>query len=360
MSILKSAAASRALRIGAALGVAGTVVVGLGAQSASAAAQSLKLSSATGGENSSVVLTVTGKGFIDATGTVVVSTVEFQTAACGAQGANSAAAATAKAIISDTRMVVTTPNTLATSPSGTKTDFYLCAYDGAGTPALVGSAKYTVYAAPAITAVISPISGPATGGGNVTITGTGFTSKSTVKFGTVASPKVTVNTAGTTILAAIPAQAATGSAVAVSVSTEGGPNPTPGTATWDDFTYQNAVTVSPHFGKNATTTTIDVTGLGFSTGLTNAFGAVAGKAAVAFASTKWTPATHGPTGTAPAALCQNPQLVSDTEIVCDTPSNISDGSFFVTVVNDIDKTKTFAQSGASLASGSAAFTFAAF
>jgi hypothetical protein len=354
MSILKTAAASRALRIGAALGVAGTVVVGLGAQSASAAVQALKLSSVTGGENSSVVLTVTGKGFIDATGTAVVSSVEFQTAACAAQGSGTAAAA--KALVSDTRMVVTTPNSLATNPSGTKTDFYLCAYDS--TPTLVGSAKYTVYAAPAITAVISPTSGPAAGGGNVTITGTGFTSKSTVKFGNVGSPKVTVNTAGTTILAQIPAQAATGSAVAVQVSTEGGPNPTPGTATWDDFTYQNALTVSPKFGKNATATTIDVTGMGFNTTITNAFGAIAGKAAVAFVPTTYAKATHGVGGTAPAALCQNPQLVSDTEIVCDTPATVSNGSFFVTLVNDIGSAA--ATPGASVPSGSAAFTFAAF
>lgn len=360
MSILKSAAASRALRIGAAMGVAGAAIVGLTTESAQAAVQVLKLSNVTGGENSSVVLTVTGKGFIDATGTVVVQTVEFQNAACGAQGANSAAAAATKAIVSDSKMVVTTPNTLATSPSGTKTDFYLCAYDGAGTPVLLGSAKFTVYSAPAITAVISPIVGSATGGGTVSITGTGFTSKSTVKFGTVASPKVTVNSAGTTILATVPAQAATGASVNVSVTTEGGSNPTPGTATWDDFTYQNAVTVSPHFGKNATATTIDITGYGFTTAVTNAWGAVAGKAAVAIANTKWTPATHGPTGTAPAALCTSPQLVSDTEIVCTTPNNISDGSYFVTVVNDIDKTKTFAQSGASFPSASAALTFAAY
>src|SRR4051812_3375618 len=160
MSILKSAAASRGLRVTAALGVATAALVGgIGASSAQAAVQALKLSAVTGGENTATVLSVAGKGFIDATGSNVVASAEFQTAACGAQGAGTAV--TGLSVVSDLKLVFTTPNSLATSPSGTKTDFYLCVYDGAGTPALLGSAKYTVYPAPAITQAISPTSGAA-------------------------------------------------------------------------------------------------------------------------------------------------------------------------------------------------------
>ena len=353
MSILKSAARSRTLRFTAAISIAGAALVGLTGQSAQAAAQALKLSSATGpASNATTVLQVTGKSFIDATGTVDVGDVEFQNATCGTRNANSAADATSKAIVSDTRIVLTTPS-LALAASTSKTDYYLCVYNAANTT-LVGSAKYTVYAAPHITAAISPTSGSAQGGGTVTVTGTGFTSKSTVKFGTVASPKVTVNTAGTKISAVVPAQAVTG-AVSLVVSTEGGNNVVDNAGD-DQFTYQNAITVSPHVAKLSTTTTISVTGVGFSS--LNAFGTGAGKSAVAFVPTTWAKATHGTGGTSAAAVCSNYQLVSDTEIVCDAPSTATPGSFFVQVVKDVDAAA--ATPGASVPSTSSVFTFAAF
>ena len=66
-----------------------------------------------------------------------------------------------------------------------------------------GSATITVYPPLTVTGV-SPTSGPATGGYDVTFTGTGFQSGMSVLFGTRPSTNVRVSEDGTSLVATMP------------------------------------------------------------------------------------------------------------------------------------------------------------
>jgi len=355
MRFLHTSTTSKALRAAAITSLVGASLVGL-STGAQAAAQSLKVAPATGSENGGTVIAVTGKGFKNAAGVSQLNAttpVHFSTTACPADAGSVSTALppSAMSLASATKIVATTPALPLTASKAT--DYNVCVYGSANSGALLGSTKFTAYPAPAITAAVSPVNGPAAGGGDVVITGTGFTKKSVVKFGSLESPKVTVSTDGTTITATAPAQAATGSAIAISVTTEGGTNATPGTATDDDYTYKNAVTVDPQFGLNSTATTITVTGVGFK-GSAYSFSGTSKVLLVKGAYTKAVDATDGST---PAAVCGNVQVVSDTELTCDTPNSLSDAAYFVTVV---DNATAAATPNFAVPSGSAAFTFAAF
>lgn len=351
MSILK-AATGKPTRVAAALGVAAAAVVVSFATPASAATVSISPSTGAAASTTSV-LTVTGTGFKTAAGATVVGTVYFDSdAACDTfanKGGASQTQVTVKSVVSAKKMVLTTPSLAATPVTNAKKAYQLCVYSSS---ALISNGAYTVYAVPAITAVLSNTSGPAAGGGSVVVTGTGFTPASVVKFGTTVAPTRTVSADGTTITVTPPAHAA--GAVAVSVATEGGTNPTPATGTWDDFTYTNAISVDPLTGVNATATTITVTGVGFTS---YDFTAGATNDAVMFVPGSYIKATHGVGGTAAAAQCSNIQVISDTELVCDTPSTVSNTPLTVTIVDD----KSAGGVGTpTVVSSSATFTFAAF
>ena len=79
---------------------------------------------------------------------------------------------------------------------------------------------------------LSPTTGPAAGGTNVVITGTGFTGASAVKFGTLAATEFTV-VSDSKIVAKAPAQAA--STKTVQVTTPAGVSVD--NSTFDDFVY---------------------------------------------------------------------------------------------------------------------------
>ena len=85
---------------------------------------------------------------------------------------------------------------------------------------------------------VSPSSGPAAGGTTVSITGTGFASSATVKFGGTAATGVTVNSS-TSITATSPAGVGS---VDVTVTTPGG---TSATSANDQFTYVSTGTAPP-------------------------------------------------------------------------------------------------------------------
>lgn len=107
-----------------------------------------------------------------------------------------------------------------------------------------GSTTYTApSSAPAVTH-ISPASGPSAGGTSATITGAGFLSGTTVKFGAVAATQVTVSSP-TSITTTSPAGSG---AVDVTVSNANG---TSATSTADKFTYvppPQVTGVSPNTG----------------------------------------------------------------------------------------------------------------
>ncbi|WP_198511193.1 putative Ig domain-containing protein [Janthinobacterium sp. 67] len=124
---------------------------------------------------------------------------------------------------------------------------------------------------PTITGV-SPASGPTTGGTSVTITGTGFTGATAVKFGATNATGYTVNSA-TQITATAPAGSA--GTVNVTVTTAGG---TSATGAANQFTYIPAPTVtsiSPTAGPTAGGTSVTITGTGLTGTTAVTFGATA-------------------------------------------------------------------------------------
>jgi large repetitive protein len=119
---------------------------------------------------------------------------------------------------------------------------------------------------------ISPTNGPSTGGTNVTITGTGFTSASTVSFGGTAGTSVTY-VSDTQITVRSPARA-TGGTVDVTVATTGG---TSAISAVDRFTYTGGAaptitSITPISGRLAGGTTVTITGTGFTDASTVSFG----------------------------------------------------------------------------------------
>ena len=286
-----------------------------------------------------ITITGTGNAFKTAAGTVKVATVTWATsvASC-AQGSNSLSGF---AVPTAGSVVVTIPAdtlALAGTTTFTKKDYTLCVYDS--TPTLLGTAKYTVYPTPTITAAVSPAKGPATGGNTIAIDGTGFTTTSVVKVGTAVATNVKVSSDGTSLTAKVPAGTASASAVRVTVTTEGGTTPVPGTATWDDYTYSNAVAVSPATGDGTAGNVITVTGNGFSNFTANA--------GVYLKQSAWTVA-------APGTACSAFQVISDTQLVCTLPVLATDGPFTVFVVGDNTTVTT-----ASVISASATYTVADF
>ncbi|MDA8066155.1 MAG: IPT/TIG domain-containing protein [Thermaerobacter sp.] len=139
-------------------------------------------------------------------------------------GSNAATAVTVK----------TSTSLTAVSPAGTGTVDVTVTSPG-GTSATSNADKFTYTTpgtpAPTVTA-ISPVSGPAAGGTQVTVTGTNLTGATTVDFGSGnPATKVSVNSAGTQITATAPPGTGT---VDVLVTTPGG---TSATGSTDQFTY---------------------------------------------------------------------------------------------------------------------------
>jgi len=174
----------------------------------------LGVSPTTGPTAGGTLVTITGTGFTGATAVTFGGT-----------------AATSFLVTSSTQITATAPahtagtvNVVVTGPDGSSPT------GGTGDDFVYGSA-------PVITA-INPASGPIAGGTLVTITGTGFTGATAVKFGATAATSFTV-VSDTQITAASPAQA--NSVVQVSVTT---PLGTTADTAADNFTYGSGTTIS--------------------------------------------------------------------------------------------------------------------
>jgi len=155
-----------------------------------------------------------------------------------------------------------------TTPGGTAGDVPVTVTNATGTSAPL---TFTYQAAPVVAPTLTsltPAEGPAGGGTDVTIVGTGFTGDSTVTVGTTTGiVPLSVSTDGTSLVFTTPA-GAVGQAD-VSVTTPAG---TSGTL---PFTYQAApvgapvlATLSPTSGPAGGGTTVTVTGTGFTPGST--------------------------------------------------------------------------------------------
>src|SRR5690606_31251770 len=140
------------------------------------------------------VVTITGTGFTGATGVTFDGT-----------------AGTAFTVDSDTQITVTTPAGTA-GPA----DVVVLSPNGDSAP---GELTYVAGPAVPVISSLTPTSGPTAGGTTVTITGSGFTGATAVRFDGIAATSFTVDS-DTQITAVTPAHAA--GPVDVTVMTLGG------------------------------------------------------------------------------------------------------------------------------------------
>ncbi len=156
----------------------------------------------------------------------------------------------------------------AVAPAGTGT-VDITVTNPSGTSSASPADQFTYIAsAPTVTSV-SPGTGPAAGSTSVTITGTGFTGTTAVKFGAVTATGFTVNSA-TSITATSPAGTGT---VDITVTTPAG---TSATSAADQFTYTSAPTVTavaPASGLAAGGTSVAITGTNLTGATAVKFGA---------------------------------------------------------------------------------------
>jgi hypothetical protein len=382
MSILTSAAASKALRLGMAVGLAGAAFVGAVAtsQSAQAATPKSTLSPATGQGRANAAgavtatgtISLTGTGFTDAANASVVKAdaggatwtagttgVQFNNAtACPATPATAdgtavlnLTAATTPAtytVVSATRIVLTVPSLPLTNSSGTWTSkaYRLCVYDNSGTPVLLADAAYTVYPQPTVSSV-TPSQGALTGGNTITVVGVNFTAKSTASLNGVPLTGVKVAKDLKSLTGVVPATSAIplmtafttlgGTKYDVSVTTEGGPSTFTALAANDDYTYVNAVAVSPKLAILSTATPITVTGKGFLTILNPVNGVPTAPAGVLLGINQYDSTNAGTVSATKASAgsaCGSVTVVSDTELVCTVANNVPNGAYVVTVTDN--------------------------
>lgn len=141
--------------------------------------------------------------------------------------------------------------------------------------------------APAVSTV-SPASGPAAGGTNVTITGANFQSGASVSFGGTASPQVTFNSANQ-LTARTPARAV--GAVTVTVTNPGGQSGSKANAFTFVANSPSISSIGPASGTTAGGTVVTITGANFQNGAVVAFGNVGAPSVTFNSSTRLTVTT---------------------------------------------------------------------
>ena len=199
--------------------------------------------------------------------------------------------------------VVSTTSIVCTSPPGSGTVDVTVITLG-GTSSNSSADNFTYNPVPAVSG-ISPNAGPLTGNTSVTITGTGFVSGATVRFGTVPATNINV-VSETAITCTTPAGSNT---VDVTVTTPGGRSPI---SAADKFTYvrvPSVTRVSPNTGLPAGGTTVTITGIGFVSGATVRFGTV--------------PATNINVVSATAITCTTPAGSGTVDVTVTTPGGTS-------------------------------------
>ena len=167
---------------------------------------------------------------------------------------------------------------------------------GSGGRGGTGGGTSTPSPQPVSVSGISPLSGLATGGTPVKITGSGFTAGAAVKFGSVPATSVTV-VSGTEITAVSPA--GTGSVdVVVTVGTVSS-----GHVSADLFGYQPVVSaISPASGLATGGTPVKITGSGFTAGAAVDFGSVPATSVTVVSGTEITAVSPAGTGSVDVAV----------------------------------------------------------
>ena len=238
-------------------------------------------------------VTVTGSGFTRATG------VHF-----GSE------AATNLDVASDTQLTVECP---AATASGTVD---VTVTTPVGTSATSAADQFTYLTVPVVTSISQSVS-LLTGGGGMTVTGSGFTDATQVRFGSELA--TILQASDTRLFVTIPAATATGT-VDVTVTNPVG---TSATSAADQFTYLTVPVVmgiSPASGPLAGGFTVTVTGTGFTRVDEVSFGAGIGAGG---------PAT-------------NLDVASDTQLTVECPAATATGTVDVTVSNPVATSATSA------------------
>ena len=360
----KSLSSARFKRVlaGLAAGAVTTAVVATGTPALGAAVP-LVLSATTGPSLGGNTITATAATAIFPS--TVTPAVTFQVAACAATYVGTATVtATAGVVVvsatnvkklSTNKISITVPAGVALLSGQASAKFNICVYSGttiasAGPPVVVGSpliasAVYSIAAKATVTSV-SPSTGPALGGTQITVVGTNFQATGmTARLGNTALSNIVVASNGLSFTATTPAQAA-GDALTLSITTAGG------TVTRaSSFTYTNGIVVSPNTAPSNTTVDVDVQGVGFSNlTFTPAAATTATSAHVFLVDGEYDPLKDATVTTnkanGPIAECTGILPISDTELICTldlggsitatgatSGTDVPDGTYTMTVVN---------------------------
>jgi hypothetical protein len=251
--------------------------------------------------------------------------------------------------ISNFKVAVRVPAGVVLTGGQTLTPYNLCLYNGTsvGTSTLVSNAgNYSVAPVLGVTSV-NPAGGPAQGGSEIEVTGTGFPYPAapgalTANLGGSPIEDIVV-TSATTFTGTTTAHAS--GAVPVSVTTAAGT-----VAAAAAFTYSNGITIAPTTAPSGDTVFLDIMGVGFST-LTFTAGATNSTDAHVYlvdGEYDQTATTPGSKDNAQIAECTSVLRISDVELICtlDLSGTITaagvavpatpvpDGTYTVTVVNN--------------------------
>jgi hypothetical protein len=224
---------------------------------------------AAGGES----VTITGTGFLT---TVAATGVKFG-------GTN----ATSFTVNSDTQITATTPAHAAGLVDVT-------VQNTTGTSANTANDNFTYDTTPTVTS-LSPNSGATAGGTSVTITGTGFLTATSVKFGVTNATSFTA-TSDTSITATAPAGSG---AVDVTVTNTTGTSALSanGIYSYTPLAAPTVTSISPSSGVATGGTSVTITGTNFTAASTVKFGATAATSATVNNSTSITATSPAGTGT---------------------------------------------------------------
>ncbi len=234
----------------------------------------------------------------------------------------------------------------ATAPAGTDT-VNVTVTTSQGTSATNSSDLYTFEPLPTVTGV-SPTSGTIAGGTSVTLTGTGFASGMTVKFGSTAGTSVAVSSSTSATVTSPASPSPGGGAVDITVTTTYG---TSTTSTSDLYTYVSPVTVtsiSVHTGAPSGGTTVVITGTDFSGATAVKFGSNAASFTVN-SSTQIT-------ATSPAGGAGMVDITVDTSTYDSTPTLADQFTYTSAVANGVFATLPTTAVGSSSAATSVSIT----
>jgi hypothetical protein len=311
------------LALATTLALGGTFTLAGGADAAAAAYKTASPTTSAG-----QIVTVLGTNFTNDNGAALFDTTKviFQTAACSSTvGSNNGTVS----VISDTTLRVTTPTAVNVPLTSSKpTKYNLCFYKpSAG--ALLGTTSVTVYAVPTFSAAIDNSSGPSYGGTKITVTGQDFTSKTGITVGGVAATNVKATLGKTSsdddVVVGYTPRSSSTTAQTVKVVGEFGAIAYVFSATPQNFTYTNAVKVSPSGSDGTAGRVITVNGSGFND-LALAAAPATSKSAIVLVKAGTTINTallYSSGYVAPGTTfqaCASPTVISDSEVTCTIPA----------------------------------------